>query len=595
MASRPSSAGGAGTAESVRVCCRARRFLFEDGTLQDGIIECEDRIVELVQRHSGYVDKQAYKFDTVFDAYSTQEDVFVSVGPPLLNNIFAGRNAAVICYGQTGSGKTYTMTGRSTTPEDVGIIPRITRELFNRAAMLPPGQKVHIEVSYMQIYKDEVFDLLEGYTRGKNPLACKVKEERTRHGDMRFVCKGMSVHSVHQVQDVERLLRQGEKARITAATHMNQESSRSHAILSVEVSIDVPPDEVSSGEQICGRMYLVDLAGSEIASRTGAEGARLAEAASINQSLTALRGVVQALSKGVKHVPYRDSALTKLLRDTLGGNSLTTMICTVSPEEESFRESRSTLEFGKVAGGVTNCVRVNVHRSVEELIQVLNKERARLLELNEQRRRLERQLPGNQIYEGLFDTAAVTEPTRRVVNWVPEHLCCPLVMRKGGKQAGTPMVQPVTALDGMTYERMALEEFFSKNGRLPNAPVVDVPCRKLVVVPNRSLALQIEFWKQEQRWPTDVLHNIASYLTGMCIAKCMDVCVHWRDACEVEPGWRQRCEVDFSVEVASSFSQERHHSWARFYFKLYADKQGFRSPRAIAPRRGCGLRLFSVR
>lgn len=594
MAKRPSSAGGAGTAESVRVCCRARRFLFEDGTLQEGAIECDEGLVELVHRHGAYVDKQVYKFDTVFDAYSTQEDVYASVGPPLLNNIFAGRNAAVICYGQTGSGKTYTMTGRSGAPEDAGVIPRITRELFNRAATLPPGQKVHLEVSYMQIYKDEVFDLLEGYTRGKNPLACKVKEERTRHGDMRFVCKGMSVHSVHRVQDVERLLRLGDKARITAATHMNQESSRSHAILSVEVSIDVPPDEVSSGEQICGRMYLVDLAGSEIASRTGAEGARLAEAASINQSLAALRGVVQALSRGVKHVPYRDSALTKLLRDTLGGNSLTTMICTVSPEEESFRESRSTLEFGKVAGGVTNCVRVNVHRSVEELIQVLNKERARLLELNEQRRRLERQLPGNQIFDGLFDKKFV-EPARRVA-WAPEHFCCPLVIRNGGKHAGTPMVQPVTALDGLTYERVVLEEFYSKNGRLPNAPVVDVPCvGMLVVVPNRSLALQIEYWRQEQRWPTDVLHNISSFLTGMCVAKCMDVCVHWRDACELEPGWRQRCEEEFSVGIASCFSEERHRTWARYYFKLHADKKGFRSPRANVPLRGHGLRLFSVR
>ncbi|XP_049323919.1 kinesin-like protein KIF13A isoform X2 [Astyanax mexicanus] len=288
--------------------------------------------------------------------YAGQEVVFKCLGEGILQNAFQGYNACIFAYGQTGSGKSYSMMGSVDQP---GLIPRLCCSLFERVGR--EGNETHsfkVEVSYMEIYNEKVRDLLD--PKG-NRQSLKVRE----HKVLGPYVDGLSQLAVTSFEDIESLMSEGNKSRTVAATNMNEESSRSHAVFSIIITQTLyDPQSGNSGEKV-SKVSLVDLAGSERVSKTGAAGERLKEGSNINKSLTTLGCVISALAdqsagKGKnKFVPYRDSVLTWLLKDNLGGNSKTAMIATVSPAADNYEETLSTLRYADRAKRIVNHAVVN--------------------------------------------------------------------------------------------------------------------------------------------------------------------------------------------------------------------------------------------
>ncbi|XP_044741310.1 kinesin-like protein KIF13A [Chrysoperla carnea] len=298
-----------------------------------------------------------YSLDCTKTNYASQEDVFDCLGRDILENAFQGYNACIFAYGQTGSGKSYTMMGSQ---DNKGIIPRLCDSLFDQIAKKQSSELTYkVEVSYMEIYNEKVHDLLDPKT---NKQSLKVRE----HNVLGPYVDGLSQLAVTSFQDIDTLMAEGNKSRTVAATNMNSESSRSHAVFSVVLTqtlIDIQTGV--SGEKV-SRMSLVDLAGSERAVKTGAVGERLKEGSNINKSLTTLGLVISKLadqsSSGKikdKFVPYRDSVLTWLLKDNLGGNSKTVMVATLSPAADNYEETLSTLRYADRAKRIVNHAVVN--------------------------------------------------------------------------------------------------------------------------------------------------------------------------------------------------------------------------------------------
>ncbi|XP_049306633.1 kinesin-like protein KIF13A isoform X4 [Bactrocera dorsalis] len=290
--------------------------------------------------------------------FASQESVFDCVGRDILYNAFQGYNACIFAYGQTGSGKSYTMMGSL---ESKGIIPRLCDELFSAIANKTTQDLMYkVEVSYMEIYNEKVHDLLDPKP---NKQSLKVRE----HNVLGPYVDGLSQLAVSSYKDIDNLMTEGNKSRTVAATNMNAESSRSHAVFSV-VLTQILTDQATgvSGEKV-SRMSLVDLAGSERAVKTGAVGDRLKEGSNINKSLTTLGLVISKLadqsngkkSGNDKFVPYRDSVLTWLLKDNLGGNSKTVMVATISPSADNYEETLSTLRYADRAKRIVNHAVVN--------------------------------------------------------------------------------------------------------------------------------------------------------------------------------------------------------------------------------------------
>ncbi|XP_052047162.1 kinesin-like protein KIF13B isoform X2 [Apodemus sylvaticus] len=294
--------------------------------------------------------------ESVREKYAGQDDVFKCLGENILQNAFDGYNACIFAYGQTGSGKSYTMMGTADQP---GLIPRLCSGLFERTQKEEnEEQSFKVEVSYMEIYNEKVRDLLD--PKGSRQTL-KVRE----HSVLGPYVDGLSKLAVTSYKDIESLMSEGNKSRTVAATNMNEESSRSHAVFKITLThtlYDVKSG--TSGEKV-GKLSLVDLAGSERATKTGAAGDRLKEGSNINKSLTTLGLVISALAdQGAgknknKFVPYRDSVLTWLLKDSLGGNSKTAMVATVSPAADNYDETLSTLRYADRAKHIVNHAVVN--------------------------------------------------------------------------------------------------------------------------------------------------------------------------------------------------------------------------------------------
>ena len=300
--------------------------------------------------------------------------VFTDLGQEVVQQSYAGYNMCVFAYGQTGSGKTYTMMGSE---GDRGLIPRICETLFQK---MVEGTKYRVEVSYLEIYNEKVKDLLKkGSTHN-----LKVREHPTTGPYV----QDLSKHLVGEYRDILRLMEQGNDLRTTASTNMNDTSSRSHAIFTITFVqagyLEGMPHETES------KIHLVDLAGSERANATGATGQRLKEGAHINKSLVTLGSVISALaeasslknqtkssSKNQTHIPYRDSTLTWLLKDSLGGNSKTIMIAAISPADVNHNETLSTLRYANRAKNIINKPTVNEDPNVK-LIRDLREEIDRL-------------------------------------------------------------------------------------------------------------------------------------------------------------------------------------------------------------------------
>nr|XP_054346459.1 kinesin-like protein KIF13A isoform X4 [Pongo pygmaeus] len=288
--------------------------------------------------------------------YAGQEMVFKCLGEGILEKAFQGYNACIFAYGQTGSGKSFSMMGHA---EQLGLIPRLCCALFKRISLEQnESQTFKVEVSYMEIYNEKVRDLLD--PKGSRQ-SLKVRE----HKVLGPYVDGLSQLAVTSFEDIESLMSEGNKSRTVAATNMNEESSRSHAVFNIIITQTLYDlQSGNSGEKV-SKVSLVDLAGSERVSKTGAAGERLKEGSNINKSLTTLGLVIssladQAAGKGKsKFVPYRDSVLTWLLKDNLGGNSQTSMIATISPAADNYEETLSTLRYADRAKRIVNHAVVN--------------------------------------------------------------------------------------------------------------------------------------------------------------------------------------------------------------------------------------------
>ncbi|XP_047194050.1 kinesin-like protein KIF13B isoform X6 [Hippoglossus stenolepis] len=314
------------------------------------------------------------------DKFEGQDVVFQCLGESLLDNAFMGYNACIFAYGQTGSGKSYTMMGSAEQP---GLIPRLCSSLFSRTVQeAREGESFTVEVSYMEIYNEKVRDLLD--PKGSRQ-ALRVRE----HKVLGPYVDGLSRLAVACYKDVESLMSEGNKSRTVAATNMNEESSRSHGVFNIILTHTLMDMHSGTTGEKVSKLSLVDLAGSERAAKTGAAGERLKEGSNINKSLSTLGLVISALAdQGAgknrsKFVPYRDSVLTWLLKDSLGGNSRTAMVATISPSADNYDETLSTLRYADRAKSIINHAVVNEDpnaRIIRELREEVEKLREQLTE-----------------------------------------------------------------------------------------------------------------------------------------------------------------------------------------------------------------------
>ncbi|XP_053323201.1 kinesin-like protein KIF27 [Spea bombifrons] len=304
---------------------------------------------------------RVFTFDFVFGKNACQDDVFSSCIKPLLVSLIEGYNATVFAYGQTGSGKTYTIGGghvASVPEEDMGIIPRAIQELFESISE-HHNVDFSIKVSYIEVYREELRDLLELETSAKD---LHIREDEKGN----TVIIGAKECQVESADEVMSLLETGSAARHTSATQMNEYSSRSHAIFTISIcqqrASNTDHTNNSSVQMITSKFHFVDLAGSERVTKTGNTGERFKESIQINSGLLALGNVISALAdpkrKGA-HVPYRDAKITRILKDSLGGNAKTVMITCISPSSSNFDESLNSLKYANRARNIKNKPIVN--------------------------------------------------------------------------------------------------------------------------------------------------------------------------------------------------------------------------------------------
>ncbi|KAL9117193.1 MAG: hypothetical protein Q9187_006273, partial [Circinaria calcarea] len=324
-------------------------------------------------------DRSYWSFSQGDPHFAGQDSLFNDLGAPLLDNAFQGYNNCIFAYGQTGSGKSYSMMGYG---EEAGVIPKICKDMFERITQLQQDKHLNctVEVSYLEIYNERVRDLLNPSTKGN----LRVREHPATGPYVEDLAKLV----VRSFTEIENLMDEGNKARTVAATNMNETSSRSHAVFTLTLTQRRHDVETSMDTEKVAKISLVDLAGSERAISTGATGARLKEGAEINRSLSTLGRVIAVLadlSSGKKRnaamVPYRDSVLTWLLKDSLGGNSLTAMIAAISPADINFEETLSTLRYADSAKRIKNHAVINEDpnaRMVRELKEELAQLRSKL-------------------------------------------------------------------------------------------------------------------------------------------------------------------------------------------------------------------------
>uniref|UniRef100_A0A7S3Z776 Kinesin motor domain-containing protein n=1 Tax=Lotharella globosa TaxID=91324 RepID=A0A7S3Z776_9EUKA len=339
-----------GASESVRVFVRCRPFnKLEKSKNCDRVVFIKKEVNQVQIKVPGEKDRppKNFTFDGVYNP-GTQVEVYDETSHQLVSNVIDGFNGTIFAYGQTGCGKSYSMMGVLDVEEQRGIIPKSFNQIFDTiAANTDKSKRYLVRGAFIEIYNEEVRDLLS--KDFKQALAVK------EHPEKGVFVQGLTHTVVKSAAELNVIMEKGNNNRTVGFTKMNAGSSRSHSIFILHVETVTHNEQTGDDQFTVGKLNLVDLAGSERQSKTGAEGVRLKEATKINLSLSALGNVISALVAGKsKHIPYRDSKLTRLLQDSLGGNTKTVMIAAVSPADYNYDETLSTLRYANRAKNIKN-------------------------------------------------------------------------------------------------------------------------------------------------------------------------------------------------------------------------------------------------
>uniref|UniRef100_A0A914PPI7 Kinesin motor domain-containing protein n=1 Tax=Panagrolaimus davidi TaxID=227884 RepID=A0A914PPI7_9BILA len=374
--------------ENIRVVARIRPFSDQNKTNQDSCLQIHSNIIVNNDKNKN----KSYTMDSVFDTDATQEEIFNTVGAPIVVGFLEGKNGTIFAYGQTGSGKSYTMHGPLSAFNsfdalnvEAGIIPQTICEIFsalNEKKKNDPQFEFSIKCSFYQIYNEKCYDLLQD---NNNPLKI-------------FICSEVYVKDAKEVEvktfpECMESFIDGLKRRRTAETSMNRESSRSHAFFKISLETTELDGNTTRVRSSC--LNLVDLAGSERQSQTNNTGAQLKESGQINNSLLTLSRVISQVLKRKPHISYFDSELTKLLRDSLGGNSKTTVIVNVHQDAKFIDETVKTLDFAKRVKHVMNNVKINdtiSNKDIESMKVEIRQKNTELEVQNDKMAKLEKHL-----------------------------------------------------------------------------------------------------------------------------------------------------------------------------------------------------------
>ncbi|XP_034445865.1 kinesin-like protein KIF3B isoform X1 [Hippoglossus hippoglossus] len=366
--------------ETVKVVVRCRPMNEkEQANKFERVVSVDVKLGQIVVRNhreaSASESPKVFTFDSVYDWNSKQIDLYDETFRPLVDSVLLGFNGTIFAYGQTGTGKTYTMEGVRNDPEKRGVIPNSFEHIFTHISR-SQNQQYLVRASYLEIYQEEVKDLLS-----KNQAHRLELRERPDTG---VYVKDLSSFVTKSVREIEHVMNVGNQNRSVGSTNMNEHSSRSHAIFVITVECSELGVDGENHIRV-GKLNLVDLAGSERQAKTGAQGERLKEATKINLSLSALGNVISALVDGrSSHIPYRDSKLTRLLQDSLGGNACTVMVANIGPASYNMEETLTTLRYSNRAKNIKNKPRINEDPK-DALLREFQEEIARLKEQLEKR------------------------------------------------------------------------------------------------------------------------------------------------------------------------------------------------------------------
>ncbi|KAI3514212.1 hypothetical protein L1887_12531 [Cichorium endivia] len=369
---------------NVQVIVRCRPLSDEETKSHTPVvITCTENRKEVcaIQHIANKQIDRSFVFDKVFGPNSQQRDLYHAAVSPIVFEVLEGYNCTIFAYGQTGTGKTYTMEGggrkkNGEFPSDAGVIPRAVRQIFD--ILEAQNAEYNMKVTFLELYNEEITDLLALEETSKFPEDKSKKPiALMEDGKGGVLVRGLEEEIVSTADEIYKILEKGSAKRRTAETLLNKQSSRSHSIFSITIHIK---ERTPEGEEIirCGKLNLVDLAGSENISRSGAREGRAREAGEINKSLLTLGRVINTLVEHSGHIPYRDSKLTRLLRDSLGGKTKTCIIATISPSIHSLEETLSTLDYAHRAKNIKNKPEINQKMMKSAMMKDLYSEIERL-------------------------------------------------------------------------------------------------------------------------------------------------------------------------------------------------------------------------
>eukprot|EP00064_Thunnus_orientalis_P008516 superscaffoldBa00001015_g8539 len=369
------------SSESVKVVVRCRPMNEKERAAKfERVVSVDVKLGQIIVRNpretSASELPKVFTFDSVYDSNSKQIDLYDETFRPLVDSVLLGFNGTIFAYGQTGTGKTYTMEGVRNDPERRGVIPNSFEHIFTHISR-SQNQQYLVRASYLEIYQEEIRDLLSKDQSHRLEL-----RERPDTG---VYVKDLSSFVTKSVREIEHVMNVGNQNRSVGATNMNEHSSRSHAIFVITVECSELGVDGENHIRV-GKLNLVDLAGSERQTKTGAQGERLKEATKINLSLSALGNVISALVDGrSSHIPYRDSKLTRLLQDSLGGNARTVMVANIGPASYNVEETLTTLRYSNRAKNIKNKPRINEDPKDALLRDLVAEEKVRLLKEKERK------------------------------------------------------------------------------------------------------------------------------------------------------------------------------------------------------------------